>query len=96
MSFNNTNALNYLNFSPTNGTTFDWQQFKSYDSTNNLTSDNLNNNNNYRNPFDRTFDRFLAKGKIAHSFNNVRHFNSTHHKLKRPNDMVQQSNKYTN
>lgn len=86
MNNNNNNAsISYYNFYAPNATstasTFNWPQSKLLD-IQNLTE----SQSNYRNQYDTAYDTLLARGNKQF---NVRHFNSTHRKYKRPLNTTQ-------
>lgn len=83
-SSNNTASISFNNFYPPNSSStlnsinsFDWPASRPYEMQK---PKNLTESQNYRNPF-RT-STFFDRGKITNGFN-LRHFNSTHRKIKR-------------
>lgn len=92
---NNNASISYYNFYAPNATSlapasFNWPQSKPYDIQNSTEPQS-----NYRNQYDAAYDTLLARGtKPAHGFN-VRHFNSTHRKLKWPFNTTQVYKKTT-
>lgn len=94
MNNNNNASISYFNFYAPNATSlapaFNWPQSKPYDIQNSTESQS-----NHRNQYDAAYDTLLARGtKPAHGLN-VRHFNSTHRKLKWPFNTTQVYKKTT-
>lgn len=89
MSLNNNATIGYFNFYPANGSTtstnpFDWQSIASPNSPNSI--EPPQQQTNFRSRFDTIYNTtFFGQPDIGRGFN-IRHFNSTHRKIKRPSN----------